>query len=67
MLDLYGIKCIEIHGKMTLLKRKENLEMFKRADRNGTRVLILSGVGMVGLNIPQANILIIVVSFALSN
>ncbi|KIM64525.1 hypothetical protein SCLCIDRAFT_23540 [Scleroderma citrinum Foug A] len=60
VLGLYGVKSVEIHGKMMCLKRKENLETFKCAGCNGTQILILSGVGMVGLNILHANILIIV-------
>ncbi|KAI6097725.1 P-loop containing nucleoside triphosphate hydrolase protein [Pisolithus croceorrhizus] len=46
ILSLCGIKVVEIHGKMPLQRRRENLFKFKSAARNGPRVLILSGVGM---------------------
>lgn len=43
---------------MSLAKRTAVLEQFRLSGRNGPRVLIISRVGMTGLNIPFANILV---------
>jgi superfamily II DNA or RNA helicase len=40
---------------------------FKASGRDGPRVLIISNVGLTGLNLPCANILIIVVSICFSS
>ncbi|KAJ3525636.1 hypothetical protein NM688_g8374 [Phlebia brevispora] len=58
LLRLYGIECIEINGTMSLKKRAENLAKFMNSDANGPRVLLVSNIGTVGLNIDKANILI---------
>jgi SNF2 family DNA or RNA helicase len=43
-------------------KRKEILDKFRSSARpDGARVLILSGVGMVGLNLACANIMVVMV------
>lgn len=54
---------MEITGSKTVHARTEALRRFKTDQQ--CRVLILSGVGMVGLNIACANIMIIVVSILL--
>jgi SNF2 family DNA or RNA helicase len=56
-----GIHSLTLHGQMSLPKRTEQLETFRHGDRDGARVLLISNVGSVGLNIACANILIIVV------
>jgi hypothetical protein len=50
-----------IEGKDTQRKRVETLQEFKRSGRDGPRVLLISSVGALGLNIAFANILVIVV------
>ncbi|KAI5982172.1 P-loop containing nucleoside triphosphate hydrolase protein [Pisolithus albus] len=60
VLKLYGIKALELHGKIGPAKRKLVLNEFRSSTRDaGSRVLILSQVGMVGLNLACANIMII--------
>ena len=61
-LKLYKVKSLFYNGTQSMTERVESLEAFRRSDRDGPRVLILSGVGIYGLNIACANILIIVVS-----
>ncbi|TFK77707.1 hypothetical protein K466DRAFT_508186, partial [Polyporus arcularius HHB13444] len=59
VLSFYGISCVEINGKKSMTARNTDLIAFKKAGREGPRVLILSNVGLTGLNIAEANILII--------
>ncbi|KIN92956.1 hypothetical protein M404DRAFT_172153, partial [Pisolithus tinctorius Marx 270] len=60
VLKLHGVKALELHGKLSPAKRKSVLNEFCRSTRvAGARVLILSMVGMVGLNLACANIMII--------
>ncbi|KAI6138975.1 P-loop containing nucleoside triphosphate hydrolase protein [Pisolithus tinctorius] len=60
VLKLHGVKALELHGKLSPAKRKSVLNEFRRSTREaGARVLILSMVGMVGLNLACANIMII--------
>jgi SNF2 family DNA or RNA helicase len=62
-LSLYATRCVELHGKVPLNKRRIALEAFRKSTReHGPRVLILSTVGMVGLNLACANIMIMAVS-----
>jgi superfamily II DNA/RNA helicase len=61
VLKANGIKVVALHGKVSPKKRVQLLENFKRCDRDGARVLLMSNVGSVGLNISFAHILIIVV------
>ena len=63
MLDLYGVQAAELTGRVPMAKRNSVLCNFKESTRDhGPRVLLLSNVGTVGLNISHANILIMVVS-----
>lgn len=63
---MYGIKALELNGRTPLNKRKSVLEEFRASTREaGSRVLILSMVGMVGLNLACANVMIIAVSASL--
>ena len=62
MLRHNDIKSVAIHGKITPPQRVKILEDFKKGGRDDARVLLISNVGSVGLNIAFANILIIVVS-----
>lgn len=57
----HNIKYVAIHGSSRQQERIANLEAFKNSGRDGPRVLLLSSVGAIGLNIAFANILIIVV------
>ena len=51
-----------MHGSMSIKQRQAALNSFRKSTRNhGDRVLILSAVGLVGLNLACANIMIIVV------
>ncbi|KIO00764.1 hypothetical protein M404DRAFT_151975 [Pisolithus tinctorius Marx 270] len=61
VLALYDIAAIELNGTMTLKKRQAALDDFRTSTRTtGHRVLIISNVGMVGLNLACANIMVIV-------
>lgn len=62
ILGLYGIPVLELSGKTEMAQRSSILAAFKNGGRKDPRVLLLSGVGMTGLNIAFANILIMVVS-----
>lgn len=62
MLDHHKIKAFYIDGKVRQLQRIAILKEFKESGRDGPRVLVISSVGSLGLNIAFANILIIVVS-----
>jgi SNF2 family DNA or RNA helicase len=67
ILDLHGIHALELNGQTPMRKRKGILDEFRSSTRpKGTRVLILSGVGMVGLNLACANIMLVMVSALLS-
>ncbi|KAH9048618.1 P-loop containing nucleoside triphosphate hydrolase protein [Lactarius deliciosus] len=60
VLERHGIKALSIHGKIKQQDRTKRLKEFMESGRNGARVLLMSNVGTVGLNIACANILIIV-------
>ena len=57
----HNIKYVAIHESSRQQERITNLEAFKNSGHNGLRVLLLSSVSAIGLNIAFANILIIVV------
>ena len=61
VLEANGIKVVTMHGGLSQQKCVDLLNQFRYCDRNGARVLLISNVGSVGLNIACANILIIVV------
>lgn len=52
---------LELHGDIAPADRVRIIQRFKASTRDGPRVLLMSGVGVLGLNIPYANILIKVV------
>ena len=56
-----GIVALTIEGKVNQRQRVERLEAFKSGGRDATRVLLISNVGSVGLNLAFANILVIIV------
>ncbi|KAI1787253.1 P-loop containing nucleoside triphosphate hydrolase protein [Ganoderma leucocontextum] len=58
VLGLHGIKYIEVNGSKQLSVRSKDIEKFRSSDRDGPRVCLLSNVGTMGLNLPQANILV---------
>ena len=58
-LALDGIKTVDINGGMSNAERAKVLDAFRRGGREDARVLILSIVGLQGLNIADANILVI--------
>ncbi|KAG2352807.1 P-loop containing nucleoside triphosphate hydrolase protein, partial [Suillus spraguei] len=60
VLQLREIQALQIHGKITIPARTEIITKFKDSGRDGPRVLIVSNVGLTGLNLPCASILIIV-------
>ena len=65
VLGLFGHHAVEINGSMTAKARSTALHNFKNSTfENGPRILIVSNVGTIGLNIPEANILIQMVSSA---
>ncbi|KAH0826428.1 P-loop containing nucleoside triphosphate hydrolase protein [Lanmaoa asiatica] len=60
VLTLFNIKTVELNGKTPQNKRKGVLNEFRSSTRDaGARVLILSMVGAVGLNLACANIMVI--------
>ncbi|KAJ7865882.1 P-loop containing nucleoside triphosphate hydrolase protein, partial [Mycena olivaceomarginata] len=61
VLQLYGIargNMVTLNGLMTIANRKNAVEKFN--DPAGPRIMIISGVGMSGLNLLVANILIMI-------
>ncbi|KAG1834958.1 P-loop containing nucleoside triphosphate hydrolase protein [Suillus subalutaceus] len=60
VLELNGIPTLQIYGKLSMSTRTDVIAQFKSSGRDGPRVLIISNVGLTGLNLPCANILIIV-------
>ncbi|KIK74664.1 hypothetical protein PAXRUDRAFT_37029 [Paxillus rubicundulus Ve08.2h10] len=59
--DLYGISATQFNGSMSPKKRVDALKLFRMSTRtNEPRVLILSNVGLVGLNLACANVMVIV-------
>ncbi|KAF5379543.1 hypothetical protein D9615_006663 [Tricholomella constricta] len=57
VLNLHGISdIVEVNGNMSTKSRQHALQRFDKPD--GPRVLLMSAVGMTGLNLPIANILI---------
>lgn len=67
VLDIHKIKHVSISGKAPVPTRTKTLQEFRSSDRDGPRVLLLSNVGLTGLNLPCANILVIVVSFCFTS
>ncbi|KAF7965457.1 hypothetical protein HWV62_43479 [Athelia sp. TMB] len=59
VLDLYGIEYAIYNGSMSDTARLKSLAAFKD-EKAGPRVLLLSNVGSVGLNLDFANVLIII-------
>jgi len=62
MLELHGIASVSLHGKLSQKQRAEILDGFRTAGPGQPRVMLMSGVGAVGLNMSFASILIIAVS-----
>jgi Helicase conserved C-terminal domain len=62
VLKLNGIKTLQLEGSTPVSRRPEIINQFKNSTADGPRVLIMSTVGLVGLNLPCANIMIKVVS-----
>ncbi|KAF8422282.1 P-loop containing nucleoside triphosphate hydrolase protein [Boletus edulis BED1] len=61
ILKLHNVSAAEMHGAMSIKQRQAALNSFRKSTRNhGDRVLILSAVGLVGLNLACANIMIMV-------
>ncbi|THG92497.1 hypothetical protein EW026_g8419 [Hermanssonia centrifuga] len=54
-----GIDCMEITGAAPMAQRTKTLSAFRASGRDGPRVLIISQVGSVGLNIEFANVLVL--------
>ncbi|PSR82818.1 hypothetical protein PHLCEN_2v5964 [Hermanssonia centrifuga] len=54
-----GIKSMEITGAAPMAQRTNTLSTFRASGRDGPRVLIISQVGSVGLNIEFANVLVL--------
>lgn len=61
VLNHNNIKFIAITGEQKQGERVKNLEKFKNSGRDGPRVLVVSNVAALGLNIAFANILVILV------
>ena len=61
VLKLHSIEVLELHGDVDPATRVEIRQRFKASTHDGPHVLLMSGVGVLGLNIPHPNILIKVV------
>ncbi|KAM5530103.1 hypothetical protein V8D89_016232 [Ganoderma adspersum] len=59
VLDLINAKYVEVNGNKAAQARQTDIDAFKQADRDGPRVCLLSGVGMAGLNLAEASIVIV--------
>jgi SNF2 family DNA or RNA helicase len=55
-LTLHGIKTLLLYGGMSPKARTEAVARLKSSGADGPRVMILSMVGLVGLNLAFANI-----------
>ncbi|KAG1763002.1 P-loop containing nucleoside triphosphate hydrolase protein [Suillus placidus] len=67
VLELNSVRTLQMHGKLSMSARTDIISQFKSSGRDGPRVLIMSNIGLTGLNLPCANILIIVVSIRFSS
>jgi superfamily II DNA/RNA helicase len=63
VLDIHGIKSLQIHGRTSQSARTAIINQFKTSGIDGPRVLVMSSVGQTGLNLPFASILTVVVRF----
>ena len=61
VLDLHGIETIEVNGRKGGSIREDRYNAFKTSTREQARTLVMSNVGMMGLNLAEANILICLV------
>jgi SNF2 family DNA or RNA helicase len=61
VLQLHGFEVLEYHGGMTQQQRNKVLRRFRSNDGSTPRILLLSNVGAIGLNLDIANIVIIIV------
>jgi superfamily II DNA or RNA helicase len=61
VLLLLGVKSLAIFGAKSPKERSRIMAEFRNGGRDDARVLLISSVGSVGLNIPEANILIFLV------
>jgi len=59
VLDIHGIKSLQIHGRTSQSARTAIINQFKTSGIDGPRVLVMSSVGQTGLNLPFANILLV--------
>ncbi|KAI6103642.1 hypothetical protein F5141DRAFT_1065385 [Pisolithus sp. B1] len=61
ILSLYGIQAVELNGSLTTKKQQSAINTFRKSTcTSGLQVLILSNVGIVGLNLACPNIMITV-------
>jgi superfamily II DNA or RNA helicase len=62
VLEIHGIRSLQLHGKTGSAARARIVHQFKTSGADGIHVLVLSNVGQTGLNLPCANVMMIVVS-----
>ncbi|KAH9841961.1 P-loop containing nucleoside triphosphate hydrolase protein, partial [Rhodofomes roseus] len=58
VLAFYDIKYLVLNGDVPANKRPLIIDQFKNGGRDDPRVLVMSSVGITGLNLPEASILI---------
>ncbi len=58
ILKLHNIQTLELHGDVPITQRPEVTRRFVSATQDGPRVLLMTTVGLVGLNLPCSNILV---------
>ena len=61
--NVYRITAVELNGSLSMKRQQEALTTFQTSTKHaGPHVLILSNVGVVGLNLTCANIMVIIIS-----
>lgn len=60
MFKLHGVKCLPLNGTMTTAERTSAIKQFRNDSE--TRVLLISTVGSIGLNLTNASVVICFVS-----
>jgi superfamily II DNA or RNA helicase len=59
---LHAIQYEVMNGSIKATERATIIENMRNSGHDGTWVLVLSNIGMVGLNLPFANIMVMMVS-----
>jgi hypothetical protein len=66
MLNIHSFNSLQIHGKISQLARTNIINQFKNSGINGPCILVMLSMDQTGLNLPCANILVVLVRIILS-